>query len=254
MKKTPIIVGNWKMNLTLEEARRLILDIRLGLAEARNIEIIVCPSFLYLKMVSYQLPTNIKLGAQNCFWEKFGQYTGEVSPMQLSDLKCKYVILGHSERREYLKEDDVMVAKKLEAALAAGMTPILCVGEIKEEREKNLTKSKIQEQTEVALEGLGREEIRKIVIAYEPVWAIGTGIPAKGFDAEVAAKFIRQILSDKYDENTAQTVKILYGGSVNAGNILEFVRQPDIDGALVGGVSLKAEEFINIVKTTARIK
>ncbi len=254
MKKTPIIIGNWKMNLNLEEARRLILDIRLALVEVKNIEIVVCPSFLHFAMVGFQLPTNIKLGAQNCFWEKFGQYTGEVSPIQLKNLRCNYVILGHSERRQYLKENNLMIAQKLEVVLACGMTPILCVGETKEERERKLTEAKLDEQVQIPLEDLTREQIRKIVIAYEPVWAIGGGQAARPQDVQQAAKFIRRILDKKYDEKTSEMVRILYGGSVNSKNIIEFISQPSIDGVLVGGASLKAEEFVNIVKNTARIK
>lgn len=243
-----LIVGNWKMNLNLEEARRLILDVRLGLAGIKDVEIVVCPSFLHLKMVGFQLPTNIKLGAQNCFWEKFGQYTGEISPVQLKDLRCDYVILGHSERRQYLKENDVMIAQKLEAVLASDMTPILCVGETKEEREKNLTMAKLDEQVQIPLGDLTREQIRKIVIAYEPVWAIGKGLAARPQDVQYVARFIREILDKKYDKKTAEMVRILYGGSVNSKNITEFINQPSIDGALVGGASLKSEEFVNIVK------
>ncbi|MEW6407379.1 MAG: triose-phosphate isomerase [Patescibacteria group bacterium] len=249
-----LIVGNWKMNLNLEEARRLILDIRLTLAEIKDVEVAVCPSFLHLAMVGFQLPTNIKLGAQNCFWERFGQYTGEISPVQLKNLRCDYVILGHSERRQYLKENDVMIAQKLEAVLASGMTPILCVGETKEEREKKLTAAKLDEQVQVPLEDLTREQIRKIVIAYEPVWAIGKGLAARPQDAQQVAKFIRKILDKKYDEKTAEMVRILYGGSVDSKNIIEFVSQPSIDGALVGRASLKAEEFVDIVKNVTEVK
>lgn len=254
MSHHKLIIGNWKMNLLREEARKLILDIRGGLAEIKNIDIVVAPPFLYLDLVHLELPTNIKLGAQDCFWEKFGAFTGEVSPIQLQDAGCEYVILGHSERRQYLKEDDVMISQKLEAVINTSLTPILCVGESKEERDKNLTKTKIDEQVEVALEDLTREQIRKIVIAYEPLWAIGTGIAAKPEDAEAVAKFIREILEDKYDRKTAQNVRILYGGSVNSKNIADFVCQSNIDGALVGGVGLRAEEFVEIVKRTREQK
>lgn len=253
MPRKPLIIGNWKMNLNLEEARRLILDIRLAVANIKNVDIVVCPSFLHLKMVRFQLPSNISLGAQNCFWEKSGQFTGEVSPYQLKDISCKFVILGHSERRRHLKEGDVMIASKLEAALLAGLIPILCVGETKEERERNFTESKIEEQAKVALEDMSREQVKRVVIAYEPIWAIGTGNPCHSSDAETVASFIRKILEEKYGRETSEAVRILYGGSVDALNIFTFVEKPNIDGALVGGASLKADEFINIIKNTTKI-
>lgn len=247
-----LIIANWKMKLGMEEARRLTVDVRLGLAGIRNVDLAVCPSFLHLSAVGFQLPSNIRLGAQDCFWEKSGNYTGEISAIQLKEAGCGFVIIGHSERRKFLKENDVMISSKVEAVLGAEMIPVLCVGESLEEREKKLAASRIAEQVEIAIQDLTREQIRKMVIAYEPIWAIGTGRPATGEDARQVAKFIRRILNKKYDDTTAQMVKVLYGGSVSAANIRDFVSLPLLDGALVGGASLKADEFINIVKNVAK--
>lgn len=252
--RKPLVVGNWKMNLDLEEARRLILDIRLGLVNIdEDIEVVVCPPFIYLSMVNYQLPSHIKLGAQDVFWEIKGAYTGEISPRQLKDIGCDYVICGHSERRIHLKETNEMIASKVQISLKEGLTPILCLGETKEERDKELTKKVIEGQLEMGLKDVKIDEVKKVVLAYEPVWAIGSGLPATGDNVNEIVKFIREVIGKQYDSLTKDKIRILYGGSVDVKTIDDFVRQPEIDGVLVGGASLKANDFINIVKHTLKI-
>lgn len=251
--KNPIIIGNWKMNTSLEEATTLIIGIRQGLVDFKEeVNVVICPPFVYLRTVDSILPKKVNLGAQNMFWEKKGAYTGEISPLMLSDIDCKYVIIGHSERRQNLGETDEMVNKKLKAALNNGIIPILCVGENEEEHEKKLSISKIKEQVEKALNKIEEKDIENLIIAYEPIWAIGTGKPALGKDAEKMAKLIKTFLADLYNEKIVEKVKIIYGGSVDANNIEEFIKQPNIEGALVGTACLKAEQFINIIKKAVK--
>ena len=248
--RKPIIIGNWKMNLTLEDARRLIVELRQGLqgTDERKIDIVVCPTFIHLQGVNFQLPHNIKLGAQDVFWKDKGAYTGEISSIMLKDVGCQYIIIGHSERRQNLFETDEMINQKGQACLKQGLISILCVGETKEEREKNLTDARIKEQIIKDLEGIRTQDIEKVIIAYEPVWAIGTGKTPKGSDANEVAKLIREVISEKYSKDQVDKVRILYGGSVDSKNIKEFVDQPQIDGALVGEASLNANKFIKIVE------
>ena len=250
--RIPIIAGNWKMNTTLSEARNLIGEIVGRLKGIRSVEKVVCPPFISLALARDILEgTDIKLGAQNMYFEKSGAYTGEISPLMLSEL-CEYVILGHSERRGYFGEDDELVNKKVKAAAAFGLKPILCVGERLEERDAGQAEKVIARQVKEGLKGLNRLE--GLVIAYEPVWAIGTGRPATGEEANRVSQFIRSLLSKLYGDEVAERVRIQYGGSVTKANIGEFISQPGIDGALVGGASLKAEEFSSIVEQAARIK
>lgn len=247
--RKPIIVGNWKMNLDLEDARRLIVEIRQGLRDIdeRKIDIVVCPAFVHLQSVNFQLPVNIKLGAQDVFWKKGGAYTGEISPDMLKDVGCRYVIIGHSERRQ-LGETDEMINKKISTLLDRDLFPILCLGETKEEKEKNLGDSKIKEQVIKDLEGIKTQVVEKVIIAYEPVWAIGTGKAAKGEEVNKTAKLIRKVIEGRYSKNQADKIRILYGGSVDQRNVKEFVNQSQIDGVLVGETSLKANKFIKIVE------
>ena len=247
--RKPIIVGNWKMNLDLEDARRLIVEIRQGLRDIdeRKIDIVVCPAFVHLQSVNFQLPVNIKLGAQDVFWKKGGAYTGEISPDMLKDVGCRYVIIGHSERRQ-LGETDEMINKKISVLLDRDLFPILCLGETKEEKEKNLGDSKIKEQVIKDLEGIKTQVVEKVIIAYEPVWAIGTGKAAKGEEVNKTAKLIRKVIEGRYSKNQADKIRILYGGSVDQRNVKEFVNQSQIDGVLVGETSLKANKFIKIVE------
>mgnify|MGYP000509968947 CR=1 FL=1 len=238
--RRPLIAGNWKMNLNLERALKLAGEIKEGLSD--DIEVAIFPPFPFLFEVKRVISGSpIKLGAQNIYHEDEGAFTGEVSPIMIKDI-CEYVILGHSERRLYFKEDDNMVNRKVRKALEHGIKPILCVGERLEDRKEGRAFEVIKSQ----LEGSLRDIDASITIAYEPVWAIGTGVPARGEDALEAIKFIREVLG--------RDVRVLYGGSVNKDNIAQFVRYEEIDGALVGGASLRSEEFLGIVRRTAEVK
>ncbi|TYT22463.1 triose-phosphate isomerase [Dictyoglomus thermophilum] len=245
-----IIAANWKMYKTCAETESFIkefIELSKGYEEK---EIVICPPFTSLYVASKLLKdTAIKLGAQNMFWEKEGAYTGEISPIMLKDLNCTYVIIGHSERRNYFSETNEMINKKIKSAFSYGLIPIFCVGEKWEERERGKTEEVITKQVKEGLEGLEKENVEKIVIAYEPVWAIGTGHYAKGEDANEVASLIRRIISEMYDAEVSQKVRIQYGGSVNPQNITEFLSQSEIDGALVGGASLKPQSFWDIVKS-----
>lgn len=250
--RTPIIAGNWKMHTSLSEAISLVKELRDGLEHISGVEKVLCPPFISLAAIkSLLVRSTIKLGAQNMHFEDKGAYTGEISPLMLKDL-CQYVILGHSERRYHLGEDDRMINKKVKAALRVGLIPILCVGERLEEREGGRTQEVVARQINEGLKEVTSPG--KLVIAYEPVWAIGTGRAASGHDANATIGFIRYLLANLYGEELAQGIRIQYGGSVTKENISEFICQPEIDGALVGGASLKAEEFVSIVKQTTEIK
>jgi triosephosphate isomerase len=250
--RTPLIAGNWKMNTTLDEAIALVKKMRPGLEQVKGVEKVICPPFISLAAVKGLLKgSSIELGAQNMHFEEKGAYTGEISPLMLAEL-CEFVVLGHSERRHYFQESGEIIDKKVKAALEVGLKPILCIGETPEENEAGRTE-------EVLAKQLGSSSNRvyylgDLVLAYEPVWAIGTGRAASGKQANDTIGFIRQFISKQYGREIAQGVRILYGGSVTAANIAEFIKQPEIDGALVGGASLKADEFLGIVKQTSEIK
>ncbi len=251
--RKPFVAGNWKMNKTGEEARALLVEMLPGLQDVSSIDRAVCPPFPYLMMVDNMLTgTGVGLGAQNMYWEESGAFTGEVSPKMVAEF-CQYVILGHSERRQYFGETDETVNRKVKAAYAVGITPIMCVGETLAENEAGKTAEVVERQVREGLKGLTAELARSLVIAYEPVWAIGTGraATAEGANA-VLANHIRPVLKEMFGEDVAQAVRIQYGGSVNAKNAAEFFSQPDIDGALVGGASLKAADFIAIAKAAAQ--
>jgi len=243
------VAGNWKMNKTGEEARLLVADLLPELQAVTNVDKAVCPPFPYLVQLANMLAgSGIGLGAQNMHWEASGAFTGEVAPRMVAEF-CQYVILGHSERRAYFGETDETVNKKLKAALAVGLTPIVCVGETLMENEAGLTSAVVGRQTRMGLEGLSPADAAKLVIAYEPVWAIGTGRAATSEQAQdVHANIVRKALADLFGQEAAQSIRIQYGGSVNAKNAAELFGMPDIDGALVGGASLKPAEFIAIVK------
>lgn len=250
--RIPFIAGNWKMNTTVNEAGKLVYSMLDKLDKVEGVEKVLCPPFVSLVTISMMLHgLSIKLGAQNMYFEAKGAYTGEVAPTMLEDL-CEFVILGHSERRWYFAETDETVNKKMKAAIDYGLKPILCVGERLEENEAGRAEAVIGRQIKVALGSI--EPVSDIVIAYEPVWAIGTGRAASGGQAAGTIKFIRDLVADLWDKDVAESVRILYGGSVTSNNIAEFISQREIDGALVGGASLKAEEFLNIVNQTAEIK
>ena len=250
--RTPMIAGNWKMNTTVAEAVELVKEMQKGLDEIKGIDKVVCPPFVSLSAIKELIiGSSIKLGAQNLYFEEKGAYTGEVSALMLAGL-CEFVIIGHSARRQYFGETDDIVNKKIKAALSADLKPILCIGERLEENEAGKTAEVVTGQLKSSLAGINY--LAGFIIAYEPVWAIGTGIAATGKQANDTIGLIRRNVSEMYGEQAAQDVRILYGGSVNAANTAEFMQQSEIDGALVGGASLKANEFLGIVKQTAEIR
>jgi triosephosphate isomerase len=250
--RIPFVAGNWKMNTKVTEAEKLVIEMLDKLDRLEGVEKVLCPPFVSLVAINMMLQgSSIKLGAQNMYFETEGAYTGEISPLMLSEL-CEFVILGHSERRWYFKETDEIVNKKVKAALANKLKPILCIGERLAENEAGKTEEVVNRQVTAALNGI--EPISNLVIAYEPVWAIGTGKAATGKQAAATIQFIRNVLAKLWNKSIAQDLRILYGGSVTSTNIAEFISHPEIDGALVGGASLKAGEFLSIVEQTAEIK
>jgi triosephosphate isomerase len=274
--RTPMIAGNWKMNTTVDEALALVRemhsgihaaphvdkvvcpagiclsDLEAGLEAIANVDKVICPPFVSLASVKEIIKgSSIRLGAQNMYYEEKGAYTGEISPLMLANL-CEFVILGHSERRQYFNETSEIVNKKIKAALAVGLKPILCVGERLEDNEAGRTEEVVAEQLSRSLAGIG--SLEGLTVAYEPVWAIGTGRAATAKQANETIGFIRHSLSRLYTESAAGEIRILYGGSVTADNAAEFMKQPEIDGALVGGASLKADQFISITKQASEIK
>ena len=251
--RTPIIAGNWKMNKTTEEAVTFVRQIRDELDAVEGVDVVVCPPAIALPAVHEALEgSRVRVGAQNMHWEAEGAYTGEVSPEMIVSF-CEYVILGHSERRTYYCESDEAVNKKTKAALAHGLTPIICVGESLAQNEAGETHAFVSGQVEAALDGLSARQVRHCVIAYEPIWAIGTGKAASPEDAgRIIGESVRGTVVQLYDDDTAQTVRIQYGGSTNPDNIVAFMNHPDIDGALVGGASLKPS-FVDMVRKTAAL-
>jgi len=246
-----IIAGNWKMNKTVAESLDLIRGLKIELANVKEVDIVVCPPYTALESVSKAvLDSNIKLGAQNMSENNVGAFTGEIAAVMLKEFSTRYVILGHSERRQYQKESDELVAKKAAAVHAANLKPIICVGETLAEREANQTEKVLETQVRGSLAGLSAEQMLETVIAYEPVWAIGTGKTATTQQAQDAHAFIRTLLVKLYDEATAKKVRIQYGGSVKPANARELMSQPDVDGALVGGAALEARSFADIIKNS----
>jgi triosephosphate isomerase (TIM) len=247
-----IVAGNWKMNNTITESVALAKAIKDGSSDIKDGEVILAPPFTSLFSVAETIKgSNLFLAAQNMSYEDKGAFTGEISPGMLNDIGCTHVIIGHSERRKYFHEQDNDVNLKVKKALSAGLSPIMCVGETDEEREKGITKDVVGRQVKQGLSGV--EKIEKVVIAYEPVWAIGTGKVATSAQAQDVHAFIRGILKELYG-NTADNIRILYGGSVTKDNIGELIAMPDIDGALVGGASLKADGFLGIIKSISSKK
>ena len=246
------IAGTWKMNTTRSEAIALAQAIAGKVDSGGPADVAVCPPNLYLESVGQAIKGSaIGLGAQNCYHEVKGAFTGEVSPQMLVDLGCKYVILGHSERRQIFKESNQDVNRKVLATLAVGLTPIVCIGETLDQRQANQTTQVVRQQVEGSLAGLSAEQMLKIVLAYEPIWAIGTGVVATPEQAEEVHADLRRLLETRYNSQVASSVRIQYGGSVNAENAATLLRQPNIDGALVGGASLKAEGFLAIIAAAA---
>jgi triosephosphate isomerase len=246
-----IIAGNWKMNKTVAEALDLVHDLKRDLANVKELDIVVCPPFTALADVSKAiLDSNLRLGAQNMSEQNFGPCTGEIAAGMLKEFLVRYVILGHSERRQYQQESDALIARKVGAALAASLKPIVCVGETLQEREAGRTHDVISRQVRGCLTGLSKEQMQETIIAYEPVWAIGTGKTATTEQAQEAHAFIRGLLAEIYDDGVAKRVRIQYGGSVKPSNARELMGQPDVDGALVGGASLESRSFSDIVKNS----
>ena len=253
--RRPIIAGNWKMNKSNFEAIDLVTLLKRDLNDVNDVDIVVCPPFTALSDVKDVLTdSNIMLGAQNLYWEDAGAFTGEISASMLKEVGAQFVIIGHSERRQYFAETNDSVNKRIKAALKWNLTPIVCVGENLHERENNRTFDVVRDHCEGAFDGFSEEEIEKIIIAYEPVWAIGTGKTATPQQAQEVHRFIRELLMRMYNEELARDIRIQYGGSVKPENITELMAQPDIDGALVGGASLSHESFVKIVKNSCAIR
>ena len=246
-----IIAGNWKMNKTVAEALTLVGNLKLELANIREVDIVICPPFTALESVSKViLDSNLRLGAQNMSEQNFGAFTGEICAGMLKEFSVRYVILGHSERRQYQKESNALIARKAAAAHGASLKPIVCVGETLAEREEGQTDKVLETQVRGSLAGLTKEQMVETIIAYEPVWAIGTGKTATTQQAQDAHAFIRSLLVKIFDEAVAKKVRIQYGGSVKPANACELMGQPDVDGALVGGASLEARSFADIIKNS----
>lgn len=241
MSRKKIIAGNWKMNMTPSQAVKLVEELA-PLVKNDDVDVVYCvPAIDIVPVVEAVKGSNVQVGAENMYFEESGAYTGEISAAMLVDAGVKYVIIGHSERRDYFKEDDALLNKKVKKAIAAGLTPILCCGESLEQREMGVTMDWIRFQIKSDLVDVTADQVKDIVIAYEPIWAIGTGKTATTEQAEEVCKGIRECIAEMYDDATAEAVRIQYGGSVNAGNAAELFAQPDIDGGLVGGASLKAD-------------
>lgn len=254
--RTPLVAGNWKMNKTVAEAGELVSTMKPKLQQIANVEKVLCPPYLAIPLLSEMLKeSGIGLGVQNLYWEQQGAFTGEVAPGMVREF-CDYVIIGHSERRTYFGETDETVNRKVSAAIKAGLTPIVCVGETLDQCEAGQTSEVVRRQIKFGLAGMDPVDsvsTRRIIVAYEPVWAIGTGKASSAENAnQVHEKVIRPALSDLFGEENAGAIRILYGGSVTASNAAEFFAFPDIDGALVGGASLKPDEFIAITKAAVR--
>ena len=247
--RTPLIAGNWKMYKTTPEAVETAQRLVELVADSADVDIMIAPVFTALDPVSQVVSNSrVALGAQNLYWEKEGAYTGEISADMLLSAGCQYVIIGHSERRQYFGETDETVNKKIRAALDTALIPVLCVGETEEEREAGQTFSVLDKQVKIGLDGYFAKDLGTLVITYEPVWAIGTGKTATKEQAQETHEYIRSLMNQTFDKALAQSVRILYGGSVKPANVSELMAMPDIDGALVGGASLEAESFSKIVK------
>ncbi len=258
-----LIVANWKMNpQTLKEAERIFNSVRRGFKNTKRVEVVICPPFLYISSLkssqkrkslhgSRQV-SNLKLGAQDCFFEERGSFTGEISPAQLEDLGCQYVILGHSERRRYLKETDEIINKKIKKCLEFKLNPILCIGESLEERENGQTINILQTQIKEGLREITKKEMQTVVIAYEPIWAIGSGNACSVDEAQSIGLLIKKIVAQLYGRTVFKNLRVLYGGSVDSENAANYIKEARLDGLLVGGASLKSEEFLEIIRNSGK--
>jgi triose-phosphate isomerase len=252
--RKPIIAGNWKMFKTRDEALSFIYAVNDKMPSIDKVDTVVCAPFVVLRCLVKRQGANLKIGAQNMHFEEHGAYTGEVAPEMLTSIGVTYVIIGHSERRAMFNETDVSVNKKLHAAFSHGLTPILCVGEHLEERESGKTEEVIKNQLVQDLSGLSKADVKELVIAYEPIWAIGTGKTATAEVADETCGFIRQTIAELYDNETAEAMRIQYGGSVKVNNIEELMKKPNIDGALIGGASLIPEDFIYFTQVAEKLQ
>ncbi len=247
--RKPIIAGNWKMNKTLAEATQFVEEVKGQVPASSEIDAVVCSPALFLeRLVHLAEGTDLTIGAQNCHFEENGAFTGEISPEALTDLKVEYVIIGHSERREMFNETDETVNKKVHAAFKHQLVPIMCCGESLEEREEGKTNAVVKAQVEKGLSGLTAEQVKQSVIAYEPIWAIGTGKSSSASDANEVCSYIRQVVAECFTQEAADAVRIQYGGSVKPANIADYMSQSDIDGALVGGASLEPASFVELLR------
>ncbi len=250
MKRKKIIAGNWKMNHTVTETSGFINEFKRNIADVDGVDIVLCPTFTSLQIaVDLTQNTNIAIGAQNVHWSKNGAFTGEISPSMLLDIPVAYVILGHSERRQYFGETDETVNMRLKSTLTTPLKPIVCIGEKLDERESGITEKIISGQLNDGLKDITAQQMNDIVIAYEPVWAIGTGVTATPEQAQEVHAFIRNLINEKYGVNVSESIRIQYGGSVKSKNADTLLTQSDIDGALVGGASLDCNEFVNIIRS-----
>jgi triosephosphate isomerase len=250
--RIPLVVGNWKMHGGLGEARALAQSVRDGLKRPRGVEVVVCPPFTAMAAVAEVLAGSaVGLGGQNCHWEPRGAFTGEISAPMLAELGCRLVLLGHSERRHIFRETDDEINRKVAAALRHGLQPVLCVGETADERRQGLTFTVVEGQLRAGWAGLSLEDMGRCLLAYEPVWAIGTGVNATPAQAAEVHGYLRGLASELGSKDLAQTVRILYGGSVKADNVAAVTQEPDVDGVLVGGASLQAQTFIAITRKSA---
>ena len=253
--RKPFLAGNWKMNTSGAGSLDLVSSIVRTLNDITTVDIAVCPPFVYLQSVAGALSSsNISLGAQNVYFEGNGAFTGETSCRMLKDICCTYVIIGHSERRHVIGETDELINKKISAAISGGLLPIFCVGELLEQREAGQTREVVSEQIKKGLSGISAEKIEAVTIAYEPVWAIGTGKTASAKQAQEVHEMIRGLIGQMYDETIAGTIRIQYGGSAKPANTAELMRCPDVDGLLIGGASLKSNDFAAMVRTVAEMK
>lgn len=251
--RKPFLAGNWKMNMDMASAAALAKGIVAEVGQADSVDIAVCPPFVYLPAVASALSSsNVALGAQNVYFEGNGAFTGEISCAMLKDICCTYVILGHSERRHVLGETDTLINKKMHAAIAGGLLPIFCVGELLEERKAGKTNQVVTDQIQKGLAGICQERIAAVTIAYEPVWAIGTGVTATPEQAQEVHAMIRGLLEKMYSKQIAQQLRIQYGGSAKPSNTAELMAKPDVDGLLIGGASLKTADFVAMIKTAMK--
>lgn len=249
--RTKIIAGNWKMNKVASEAIAFARDLKVKILNIRKPEIVVCPPFTALENVCDILKdSRAEVGAQNVHWEKSGAFTGEISAEMIQSAGCRHVIIGHSERRQFFAETNQIVRKKLAHVLTTSLKPIVCIGETLEQRQAGQTQEVVEQQLEEGLEGLTNDQANRLVLAYEPVWAIGTGVTATPEQAEDVHKFIRDFLSKRFHRQLAESIRILYGGSVSPGNVRELLSRGDIDGGLIGGASLKVDSFVEMIKIT----